>query len=59
MKRLQVKINNIWEYVFCRNEKFPAQPITCKDKQKAVRGDNHSMQYFTNKFMNCEFRIAK
>lgn len=37
MKRLQVKINNEWKYVFCRNERKDL-PIITDDKLNAIKG---------------------
>lgn len=56
MKRLQVLLNNEWQYVFCRHE-TTRDPITTLDKMKAIRGDNHSLNYFQNFYGNYTFRI--
>lgn len=56
MKRLQVLINNRWEYVFCRNERKDI-PIITKNRLKAIKGDKHSKEYFENKFGSLKFRI--
>ena len=56
MKRLQVFLNDQWEYVFCRNE-LKRNPIITSDKQKAIRGDKHSLEYFQSKYGFLEFRI--
>lgn len=56
MKRLQVLENGEWKYVFCRNE-LKRNPITTDDKSKAIKGDDHSLEYFSNKFGAHEFRI--
>ena len=48
MKRLQVLINDNWEYVFCRNER-DNKPITTKDRLKAQKGNNDSLKYFSDK----------
>lgn len=57
MKRLQVLMNGEWEYVFCRNEK-KANPITTKDNTKAIKGDEHSLNYFQTQYASHIFRIA-
>ena len=56
MKRLQVKIDNNWNYVFCRNE-LKRLPIVTDSKAKAIRGDQKSIKYFSRYFSNLEFRI--
>lgn len=56
MKRLQVKINNEWKYVFCRNERKDL-PIITDDKLNAIKGDKQSKEYFENHFGTLEFRI--
>ena len=56
MKRLQVLENGEWKYVFCRNE-LKRNPITTEDKNKAIKGDEHSLEYFSNKFGTHEFRV--
>lgn len=58
MNRLQVFINNKWEYVFCRNE-LKSFPVITDDKLKAVRGDEYSLQYFESNFGNLKFKISK
>ena len=57
MKRLQVKIDNKWEYVFCRNARF-VLPIVTKNKMKAIKGDSSSLDYFQNYFASQEFKIV-
>ena len=54
IKRLQVKINNNWEYVFCRNE-TKRDPIITKNPKLALR--SRDLEYFKSKFGNHEFRI--
>jgi hypothetical protein len=56
-KTLQVLINGSWEYVFCRNP-LKRNPITTKDKTKAIHGDDHSLEYFTNHFSEYTFKIG-
>lgn len=56
--KLQVYIDGLWHYVFCRNES-KALPITCNDRTKAIKGNSHSLQYFQSHYANLEFRIAK
>jgi len=55
-KRLQVLIDNNWEYVFCRNE-LKRNPITTKEKNNAIRGDDNSKAYFERYFSELTFRI--
>ena len=56
--KLQVNIDNIWHYVFCRNDQ-KKDPIICKDKAKAIKGTSHALQYFQRHYGNLEFRISK
>lgn len=58
MYKLQVKIDDVWEYVFCRNE-LKSVPIITKDKSNAIKGNSDSLNYFQNIFGTHEFRIAK
>ena len=58
MKRLQVFLDNNWQYVFCRNELYN-HPVITQNKNKAIKGNNHSLDYFSTKFANLEFRIYK
>lgn len=62
MKKLQVLINGQWEYVFCRNDREPLQPITTKDKKKAITeraGDNQRiLEYFNRFYSALEFRLV-
>lgn len=58
MKRLQVLMDNDWQFVFCRNE-LKRDPIVTADKTKAIRGDEHSLAYFQNHFGNHQFRITQ
>ena len=53
--RMQVKINNSWKYVFCRNALIDV-PITTNDKTKAVNWHSNSIAYFTRMFGNLDFR---
>jgi len=55
MKKLQVKIENEWKFVFCYNE-TKANPITTKDKRKALRAG--AIDYFSSRFSNMEFRTV-
>lgn len=52
-KRLQVKINGEWCYVFCRVP-GKADPLTTPDKDKAL--PDNDIDYFRLKFGNHEFR---
>ena len=54
-KRLQVLLNDEWQYVFCRNELFQ-DPITTKNKSKAV--DRHGLNYFISKYANHNFQVV-
>ena len=56
MKRLQVFLNDKWEYVFCRNE-LKRDPIITNDKLKAIKGDNNSLNYFQQNYGSLQFRI--
>ena len=56
MAKLKVLIEKEWEYVFCRNE-LKVNPITTKDKTKAIRGDKNSLQYFERYFGNHIFKV--
>ena len=58
MYKLQVLINDQWEYVFCRNQRV-TDPITTKDKQKALRANDHSFHYFNMHYGNHKFRSSK
>lgn len=62
MKRLQVFINNNWEYVFCRNEKEISCPVIIKDKKKAITeryGDGQRiLDYFNRFYSSLEFRLS-
>lgn len=55
-KRLQVFVENEWKYVFCRNE-LKKLPIITDNRQNAIKGDNHSLQYFQSHYASLEFRI--
>jgi len=57
MKKLQVLINDSWEYVFCRNE-LKKLPITTKDKTKGIHGDENSLKYFQRFYSELDFRIV-
>ena len=52
-KRLQVKIGDQWQYVFCRVV-GKADPLTTPDKRKALPGID--LEYFVRHFSNHEFR---
>lgn len=59
-RKLQVLIDNRWEYVFCRVE-GKRLPITTKDSKKAIRekyGDgNRILEYFLEHYGNLKFRL--
>lgn len=55
-KRLQVKINGEWQWVFS-NTPGQAHPVTTKDKNKAIKADG--LDYFQSKWANHEFRISE
>lgn len=57
MKRLQVLLNDEWEYVFCKNELL-INPIITKNKTKAIKGNENSLNYFQKYFGNHKFRIS-
>lgn len=52
--RLQILINDKWEYVFCHNEVQGI--ITTKDRRKALKP--RDLDYFENNFANDWFRLA-
>ncbi len=56
MKRLQVKINGNWEYVFCSNKQQSIDPIITKVKTKALKA--HALEYFQGKYGNHIFRVS-
>lgn len=51
---LQVKINGLWQYVFCHNPS-KALPVTTEDKAKAL--PPAALEHFEKKFGNLEFRL--
>jgi len=53
--KMQVFINNSWDYVFCLNASLK-NPVITKDRKKAISWHSHSIAYFTNKFANLKFR---
>ena len=55
--KLQVKINNDWKYVFCRNH-LVQQPIVTDSYYKALHGTIQSLTYFTNYYSEYNFRIS-
>ena len=57
MKKLMVLIDDKWEFVFCRNSRI-LEPITTKDKTKAIKASCHSMQYFRMNFGNHHFKYS-
>ncbi len=61
MKRLQVRLNGEWKYVFCRESSLSV-PVITEHKEKALRekfGDGkRSLEYFENHFGHLEFRLA-
>ena len=61
MKKLQVLIDNQWQYVFCRNQ-IRWDPITTKEKRKAlpIHFDQVEtcLSYFQRHFSEHKFRIA-
>lgn len=60
MKKLQVELNDSWEYVFCRKEGKRLPTIT-KDKNKAITerfGDGERiLNYFRMNYGSLEFRL--
>ena len=60
MKKLQVLLNNEWQYVFCRNE-LKKLPVTTKEKKKAITerfGDGQKiLDYFSKCYGSLEFRL--
>jgi hypothetical protein len=62
MKKLQVKVDSGWRYVFCRCN---GRIITLNDSEKskalpsfAFRGES-DLAWFTNEFGNNEFRLGE
>ena len=53
MKRLQVKIDGKWEYVFCYDQW--KQIVTTKNRLKAL-GAKRDLEYFQAHYMSKEFR---
>ncbi len=53
--KMQVLINDQWEYVFCRNVKLDT-PVTTDNKNKAITWHSHSIGYFTKLYANLQFR---
>ena len=58
MKKLQVLIDNKWEYVFCRNVRI-ATPITTENKSEAINAHQHSFAYFTRFFPEFKFQYSE
>jgi hypothetical protein len=56
-RKLQVLINNQWEYVFCHNG-LQSNPITTKDRLKAVPFNSLSLAYFEMKHSEHEFKSS-
>lgn len=55
-KALKVLIDNHYQYVFCHNS---GKICTTNEKRNAIIGDEHSLNYFQEKFANNEFIIEK
>ena len=55
MKRLQVKIGDGWQYVFCRNAQSN-MIVTTDNRLKAL--PSHALEFFQSKYANHEFRIV-
>ena len=54
-KVLMVKINDNFEYVFCRN-KLKRLPITTKIREKALSGI--ALNYFTKRYASLVFKVV-
>ena len=54
MKKLQVKIDNKWKYVFCQNT---GTIITTEVKRKALDAKYH-LDYFKSRYWDKEFQSA-
>ena len=54
MKKLAVKTDRGWEWVFCRND---GRIITTTDKQKALPGADYG--WFQERFSDKEFQVLK
>lgn len=52
-KKLMVKVNGEWKYVFCRNI-LKAEPIITESRRKALTASD--IEYFQTHFGNHEFR---
>lgn len=57
-KKLQfLTLEREWKYVFCYNQNRNCI-ISTNDKEKAIPGDAHALNYFQSKFSSREFRIV-
>lgn len=54
-KKLQVKIDGSWHYIFATN---PARGIITTDKKEKALGAR-DLEYFQSKYANDEFRVVK
>jgi hypothetical protein len=54
-KRLQVKTDKGWEYVFCYSGDT-GKLVTTQNRSKAIPG--HGLAFFSNKYGNNEFRVV-
>ena len=55
-KVLTVLLDGQWFPVFCRN-KICKDPITTVKKEKAIRGNKNSLEYFQRYYANHKFKI--
>jgi hypothetical protein len=55
MKRLQVLLNNKWEYVFCRNVLY-YDPIITRNRAKALSAS--ALPYFQARYASHSFRAT-
>ena len=54
MRKLEIKMNNEWKYVFCQNG---GRIITTETKRKALDAKYH-LDYFRSHYGNDEFRAS-
>jgi len=55
MKRIQVKIDGQWKYLFCYCVNQGNKLITTDNRQKALK--YYDLEYFQSHYANDEFRL--
>ena len=55
-KKLQMKVDAKWEYVFAYSAQVPGQIWTTKHPEKAL--DSRDLEYFQTRFSSREFRVV-